>query len=146
MHFYICSCAIVKLMFYISCNISCVVGVLTSSNTCLFSVVDLPFFSHICWINYYNSCNSFGCAIFQTFSYWYKINSWWCCVYVLYVGIYFQVIRKSSDNVFNALLDILHERVSRDIKHEVSLCIGVLGYIISTESSRSFPFLWNMLT
>jgi len=62
------------------------------------------------------------------------------------VGVYFQVIRKSSDNVFNALLDILHERVPRDIKHEVSLCIGVLGYIISTESSRLFSFLWNKPT
>jgi len=49
---------------------------------------------------------------------------------------YFQAIRKSCDNVFNALLDILHERITRDIKREVSLCIGIFGYIISTESSR----------
>jgi len=62
---------------------------------------------------------------------------------VVYVSfVYFvQAIRKSCDSVFNALLDILHERVSRDIKHEVSLCIGALGYIVSTESSRWYHLM-----
>jgi len=57
------------------------------------------------------------------------------------IWYYFQVIRKSCDSVFNALVDILRERITRDIKHEVSLCIGVLGYIVSMESSR----FWNTL-
>jgi len=58
---------------------------------------------------------------------WMKMYLWYVCV---------QTIRKSFDNVFSALLDIMHERISRDIKHEVSLCVGVLGYIVSIESSR----------
>jgi len=54
-----------------------------------------------------------------------------CNVYVC-----FQAIQKSCDSVFTALVDVLHERITKDIKQEVSLCIGVFGYIISTESSR----------
>ena len=59
-----------------------------------------------------------------------------CVLHMIFNCVYFQAIRKSCDSVFNALIDILHERITRDIKREVSLCIGVFGYIISTDSSR----------
>lgn len=49
---------------------------------------------------------------------------------------------KSSDSLLSALADLLYERSTKELKQEVAACIGIVGYVVSTESDRYFSWIF----
>ena len=51
---------------------------------------------------------------------------------------------KATDAVINAMIDVLRERTLYELKQEVATCLGFVGYLASTESSRfALPFYYT---